>query len=79
MFSNKYGGNGNSNGNGGNNHDKWWWWQRTQAAGLITVAHNSGGPAMDIVVPYQGKPTGKMMGSFTCMQVQGLQGVRVIK
>lgn len=29
-----------------------------QAAGVIPVAHNSGGPKSDIVVPYQGKPTG---------------------
>ena|SRR3569832_1594415 len=28
------------------------------AAGLIVVAHNSGGPKSDIVVPFQGKPTG---------------------
>lgn len=28
------------------------------AAGLITVAHASGGPLLDIVVPYQGLPTG---------------------
>ena len=29
-----------------------------QAAGLVTVAHNSGGPKADIVVPFQGAPTG---------------------
>jgi alpha-1,2-mannosyltransferase len=28
------------------------------AAGLIPVVHNSGGPKLDIVVPYQGKPIG---------------------
>jgi alpha-1,2-mannosyltransferase len=28
------------------------------AAGLIVVAHNSGGPKSDIVVPYQGRETG---------------------
>ncbi|XP_013782909.1 GDP-Man:Man(3)GlcNAc(2)-PP-Dol alpha-1,2-mannosyltransferase-like isoform X2 [Limulus polyphemus] len=28
------------------------------AAGLITIAHNSGGPKLDIVVEYNGKPTG---------------------
>ncbi|KAK4944253.1 asparagine-linked glycosylation protein [Elasticomyces elasticus] len=28
------------------------------AAGLIPVVHNSGGPKMDIVVPYDGKPVG---------------------
>ncbi|KAM3576192.1 hypothetical protein VYU27_001900 [Nannochloropsis oceanica] len=28
------------------------------AAGLVTVAHNSGGPKADIVVPFQGAPTG---------------------
>ena len=29
-----------------------------QAAGLIPVVHDSGGPKLDIVVPYQGKPSG---------------------
>jgi alpha-1,2-mannosyltransferase len=28
------------------------------AAGLIVVAHNSGGPKSDIVVPYQGRQPG---------------------
>jgi alpha-1,2-mannosyltransferase len=28
------------------------------AAGLIPVVHNSGGPKLDIVVPFEGKPTG---------------------
>ena len=28
------------------------------AAGLITIAHASGGPLLDIVVPRDGKPTG---------------------
>lgn len=28
------------------------------AAGVITIAHDSGGPKMDIVVPWQGGPTG---------------------
>ena len=28
------------------------------AAGLVTVAHNSAGPKMDIVVPYKGKSSG---------------------
>ena len=28
------------------------------AAGLIPVVHNSGGPKLDIVVPYEGQPTG---------------------
>ncbi|KAJ8099381.1 hypothetical protein POJ06DRAFT_256819 [Lipomyces tetrasporus] len=28
------------------------------AAGLISVVHESGGPMMDIVVPFEGKPTG---------------------
>jgi alpha-1,2-mannosyltransferase len=28
------------------------------AAGLITIAHRSGGPAMDIVVPHEGVETG---------------------
>lgn len=30
-----------------------------QAAGLIGVVHNSGGPKRDIVIPIDGKPTGK--------------------
>lgn len=30
-----------------------------QAAGLISVVHNSGGPKLDIVVPIDGEPTGK--------------------
>jgi alpha-1,2-mannosyltransferase len=30
-----------------------------QAAGLISVVHNSGGPKGDIVTPIDGKPTGK--------------------
>lgn len=29
-----------------------------QAAGLIPVVHKSGGPMLDIVVPYKGQPTG---------------------
>jgi alpha-1,2-mannosyltransferase len=28
------------------------------AAGLVVVAHNSGGPSMDIVVPFEDEPTG---------------------
>ena len=28
------------------------------SAGLITIAHDSGGPKSDIVVPFQGHPTG---------------------
>jgi alpha-1,2-mannosyltransferase len=28
------------------------------AAGLIVIAHRSGGPKTDIVVPFEGKPTG---------------------
>jgi alpha-1,2-mannosyltransferase len=30
-----------------------------QAAGLISVVHNSGGPKRDIVIPIDGEPTGK--------------------
>ena len=30
-----------------------------QAAGLISVVHNSGGPKLDIVIEVDGKPTGK--------------------
>lgn len=30
-----------------------------QAAGLISVVHNSGGPKLDIVTPIEGEPTGK--------------------
>ncbi|KAL9115482.1 MAG: hypothetical protein Q9227_000803 [Pyrenula ochraceoflavens] len=29
-----------------------------QAAGLVPVVHNSGGPKLDIVVPYNGEPSG---------------------
>ncbi len=29
-----------------------------QAAGVIPVAHASGGPLQDIIVPYNGEPTG---------------------
>jgi len=29
-----------------------------QAAGLIPVVHNSGGPKLDIVIPFKGQPTG---------------------
>ncbi|KMS94369.1 hypothetical protein BVRB_022100, partial [Beta vulgaris subsp. vulgaris] len=28
------------------------------AAGLVTIAHNSGGPRSDIVVPFEGRPVG---------------------
>jgi alpha-1,2-mannosyltransferase len=28
------------------------------AAGLLVVAHDSGGPKTDIIVPFDGKPTG---------------------
>ena len=28
------------------------------AAGAVTLAHDSGGPQMDIVTEYEGKPTG---------------------
>lgn len=31
------------------------------AAGLIPVAHKSGGPLMDIVTEYNNKPTGTIM------------------
>lgn len=31
------------------------------AAGLIPLTHASGGPLVDIVVPYQGEPTGPSM------------------
>ena len=29
-----------------------------KASGVLTVAHNSAGPAQDILVPYRGAPTG---------------------
>jgi alpha-1,2-mannosyltransferase len=32
-----------------------------QAAGLISVVHNSGGPKRDIVVPFHGEPTGILL------------------
>lgn len=31
---------------------------RAQAAGVIPVAHASGGPLLDIIVPLDGEPTG---------------------
>lgn len=34
-----------------------------QAAGLIPVAHKSGGPLQDIIVPFQGQPTGTCQSS----------------
>jgi alpha-1,2-mannosyltransferase len=36
-----------------------------QAAGLISVVHNSGGPKQDIVVPVDGLPTGKFTPLLT--------------
>ncbi|KAK9325980.1 hypothetical protein V1517DRAFT_313195 [Lipomyces orientalis] len=35
------------------------------AAGLISVVHESGGPMMDIVVPFEGKPTGLYFSTKT--------------
>jgi alpha-1,2-mannosyltransferase len=35
-----------------------------QAAGLISVVHDSGGPKLDIVVEVDGKPTGRWLGSL---------------
>lgn len=35
-----------------------------QAAGLISVVHNSGGPKRDIVIEINGSPTGKLSFSF---------------
>lgn len=32
-----------------------------QAAGLIPVAHKSGGPLQDIIVPFNGQPTGMLI------------------
>ena len=31
------------------------------AAGLIPLANGSGGPLLDIVVPHDGNPTGKLL------------------
>lgn len=39
------------------------------AAGLIPVAHKSGGPLMDIVTEYNNKPTGKTMLVFNATLV----------
>jgi hypothetical protein len=36
------------------------------AAGLVVVAHNSGGPSMDIVTPYEDKATGIYETSVHC-------------
>lgn len=38
-----------------------------QAAGLISVVHNSGGPKLDIVVPVDGQPTGSRLLPFPAM------------
>ena len=35
-----------------------------QAAGLISVVHNSGGPKRDIVIPIDGEPTGMPTSLF---------------
>lgn len=35
-----------------------------QAAGLIPVAHKSAGPKMDIVIEYDGKPTGNIKKKY---------------
>lgn len=35
------------------------------AAGTIIIAHNSGGPKMDIVVPYNGQTTGFLASDET--------------
>ena len=30
------------------------------AAGVVTIAHDSGGPKLDIVTPFEGEPTGML-------------------
>ena len=40
-----------------------------QAAGLVSVVHNSGGPKKDIVVPIEGLPTGKFSTSLVGQQM----------
>jgi hypothetical protein len=40
-----------------------------QAAGLISVVNDSGGPKVDIVVPIDGKPTGMFLFDLTYILV----------
>lgn len=44
-----------------------------QAAGLISVVHDSGGPKLDIVVKIDGQPTGKMPCTEICTKEQQLR------
>ena len=44
-----------------------------QAAGLISVVHNSGGPKRDIVVPVNGEPTGKFISHMFIEDVNKLR------
>jgi alpha-1,2-mannosyltransferase len=37
----------------------------SQAAGVIPIAHASGGPLKDIIVPFNGENTGKLPGFFS--------------
>jgi alpha-1,2-mannosyltransferase len=39
-----------------------------QAAGLISVVNDSGGPKLDIIVEYGGGPTGKFSPSLSCLK-----------
>lgn len=44
-----------------------------QAAGLISVVHDSGGPKRDIVTKIDGEPTGKFCPSFLWPCIDSLQ------
>ena len=40
------------------------------AAGLIPIAHNSGGPQMDIVTAFKNQPTGNLLFQFFFINVR---------
>ncbi|KAK9480109.1 hypothetical protein V1514DRAFT_207699 [Lipomyces japonicus] len=42
------------------------------AAGLLTIVHESGGPKLDIVVPYKGQPSGFHFSTEPCSPADGL-------
>lgn len=44
-----------------------------QAAGLVAVVHDSGGPKMDIVVDVDGEPTGKTFEAYSARCPRGLK------
>lgn len=48
-----------------------------QAAGLISVVNDSGGPKLDIVVEVDGKRTGKSSKSWTALHILGADNLKV--